>query len=458
MLQFLKKCFGFKVILVSLLLSVFVISATITITTNPKQAEAICCSDCCTCTVSTVPTDLVNWVQDLITINLHIWLQMLFHRLMWVDWTLFQAYILPMFMQMGSQLSAVGTHQVMAIGMFFDAQEQMETQRLLQQLHARANKDYQPSRGMCEFGTRIQSLASSERIGEANLRILSERSTDRFLGNKDTSAAGGTAGDVTVRLDQFQSVYCDSRNNNNSLAYICPEVALSATPAPDDTVIERFNRDIDYQKTIENTLTIDFDLSAGGTPSTGDEDVLAMANNLYGFDAFDRADPAALQNLPDDELSSAQEAYLAMRAVVAKTKVAENSFNALVAMKGAGTDGSREFIDAYLQELGVPAAEIDQFLGENPSYHAQMEILTKTAYQSPLFYTNLYDKPANVKRKEVAMQAIGLIQKFDLLKSYLRTEASLSILLELSVQQLQRKIEDNILDFDENSSVTKKQG
>ena len=137
-----------------------------------------------------------------------------------------------------------------------------------------------------------------------------------------------------------------------------------------------------------------------------------------------------------------------MRAAAAKTKVAENSFNALMAMKGEGTAGSRAFIAAYLEELGLPAAEIDQFLGVNPSYNAQMEILTKKAYQTPLFYTNLYDKPANVVRKGVAMQAIGLIQKFDLLKSYLRTEASLSILLELSVQQLQREIEDNIQAFD----------
>jgi hypothetical protein len=77
-----------------------------------------------------------------------------------------------------------------------------------------------------------------------------------------------------------------------------------------------------------------------------------------------------------------------------------------------------------------------------PSYYAQMEVLTKKIYQNPDFYTNLYDKPANVERKEVAMQAIGLMQKFDLFKSYLRTEASLSVLLETSIQDLQDKVQD----------------
>ena len=42
------------------------------------------------------------------------------------------------------------------------------------------------------------------------------------------------------------------------------------------------------------------------------------------------------------------------------------------------------------------------------------------------------------------MQAIGLMQKFDLFKSYLRSEASLSILLELAVMDLQQEIEDEI--------------
>ena len=71
-----------------------------------------------------------------------------------------------------------------------------------------------------------------------------------------------------------------------------------------------------------------------------------------------------------------------------------------------------------------------------------MEILTKKIYQNPDFYTNLYDKPANVERKGVALQAIGLMQKFDLFKSNLRSEASLSVLLELAVIDLQKEVEN----------------
>ena len=73
-----------------------------------------------------------------------------------------------------------------------------------------------------------------------------------------------------------------------------------------------------------------------------------------------------------------------------------------------------------------------------------MEVLTKKVYQKPDFYTNLYDTPANVDRKEVAMQAIGLMQKFDIFKSYLRNEASLSVLLEMEVVTLQNEVENEI--------------
>ncbi len=405
-----------------------------------KNAEAACCS-CCKCMDSVHPLDTQEWITDWIEINLHLHIELLLHQQIWFDQTFWQQYMLPAFMQMGNQLAAVGAEQVMAIGMFIDAKEQMEAQRLLQELHAKANKEYHPSIGMCEFGTRIKSLASSERKGEMSGLILSERSLDRFLGNKDTGVSGGQKDDIMIRLGAFQDKYCDPSNHNGGLEYICPNNIASANP--NAARKDRFNKDIDYQRTIQNPWTIDFNLTSGGLPSKGDEDVIAMSNNLYGFDSFNRANFKKLKN-NGWQTNKLQKAYLNMRSVIAKTKVAENSFNAIVALKAEGSTGSYSFLKAYLEELGVPAAEINGFLGANPSYNAQMEILTKKAYQSPTFYTNLYDKPANVERKGVAIQAIGLMQKFDLLKSYLRTEASLSILLELSVDQLQRQVEDNI--------------
>ncbi len=434
-----EKYIALKRVVLHLL--VIAVCSTSVITVSPKPSYACCgCCSGCECFSETWQTDLQEWVTDWIEINLHIWLNMFLHRLMWFDWTYWQGYMLPAFQQMGTQLAAVGTQQVMAIGMMIDAKEQLEAQRLLQQLHAKANKDYTPSYGMCEFGTRMKSLASTERKGEMNSLILSERSLDRMFGNTATGATGGIKSDVTIRFEKFQEEFCNQKDNNNSLDFICPSMAN-----PTQAERSRLNKDIDFQRTVMHPMTINFDLTNGGVASEGDEEVIALSNNLYGFETFNRVDAKAIQNRnAGDQLSDIQTGYLAARAVVAKTSVAENSFNALMALKGEGTIGSRQFLESYLEELGVPPTEVRNYLGENPSYYAQMEILTKTAYQSPTFYTNLYDKPVNVERKNTAMQAIGLIQKFDLLKSYLRTEASLSILLELSVNQLQREVNDAI--------------
>ncbi len=452
-----KKFVSFKVMVLSFLAIAFVgaLSFSMTMTVKPKQAEAICCSDCCLCIISATIADISGWFQDWFHINLYTFIQLQVHQYTWFDWEFWEQNMLPSFMQMGVQLSTVGMQQVSIIGMFMDAKEQLESQRLLQELHARANKDYHTSEGICEFGTRIKSLAASERKGEMNTLILSERSTDRFLGNKDTGASKGTKADVRIRLAHYQTQYCDTNDNQAGLRLMCP--TLLASGAPSQAQKERFNKDIDFERTVMDPWTIDFDLTDDGVgnvpPSDTDEEIIALANNLYGFDVFELPSYRDLANQHDGSVTELQQSYLDLRAVVAKTKVAENSFNAIVALKGNGTTGattpnSRDFIEAYLLELGMETADIDEYLGDNPSYYAQMEILTKKAYQTQQFYTNLYDKPANVERKGVAIQAIGLIQKFDLLKSYLRTEASLSILLELSVQQLQREVEDNIQAFD----------
>ena len=438
-----------KIVFFSLLALLSVTVASIAITYKPKPAEAICCESCCTCIVSTLMADTSGWIQNYIMLNLHFFIELWLHHFLWFDWTLWQQWMLPLFQQMGVQLTTVGSQQVMIIGMFMDAKMQLESQRLLQELHANAHKDYHPSLGMCEFGTRIKSLVATERKGEANALILSERSNDRYLGNKSTAAAAGPKADMAARVLAFGSKYCDYFDNNTNLSGICPN--LTPASAPTQAQMDDFNRDIDFQRTVQDPWTISFDLTAGGIPSESDHAVIALSNNLYGFETFGRADKNAIKN--DGSLNDAQEGYLNMRAAVAKTKVAENSFNALIALKGEGTAGSRVFLSSYLEELGVDTGEIDEYLGVNPSYYAQMEILTKKAYQTQLFYTNLYDKPANIERKGVAMQAIGLIQKFDLFKSYLRTEASLSILLELTVEQLQRDVEDNISAYTEAGSV-----
>ena len=368
--------------------------------------------------------------------------------------TFFEDNFLPALMMLTDQIALSSMQQMQAMGMFMDAKHQMETQRVMQVLKARAHKDYQPSEGMCEFGSSVKSLAASDRRVDLTAHVLSQRAFDRELGNANNASAGpdgvASAQDIANRISQFQDTYCDPNDNNTGLAGLCQHkngVGVSKDNA------QRVNNDIDFARVVDVPWTLNVDFSDDELQNN-EEDIFALASNLYGFDVTTQLNNDVLNgpfppNNPNDpyfdELTTQREIYMDMRASQAKRSVAQNSFSAIVAMKAAGSEGSRDFMKAIVKELGVDNdRELNYFLGVDddgneigPSYFAQMEVLTKKIYQNPDFYTNLYDKPANVERKQVAMQAIGLMQKFDLYRSYLRAEANTSILLELALEEQQ---------------------
>ena len=91
-----------------------------------------------------------------------------------------------------------------------------------------------------------------------------------------------------------------------------------------------------------------------------------------------------------------------------------------------------------IKGLGLTdTTEINNLIGENPSYDTQMEILTKRLYQDPKFYVNLYDTPANVKRQKTAMKAVSLMQDRDMYESLQRSEMLMSVLLEMKLLKAQ---------------------
>ncbi len=407
----------------------------------PGNVQAACCL--CATTVST--TSSAEWKTTIQEVEDHIDQEFSDLR----DWMIndfWENQMLPALMEMAEQLTAVAMQQVAIVGTFLDAKHQLETQQVIQKIQAQAHKDYSPSNGVCEFGSSAKSLAASERKAEFNALLLSQRSQDRSLGHVNTAAATGDYGDKKSRIKQFREKFCDPADNNNGLGYLCDhdQDGDPTTAGTGATNRVRMNKDIDYVRTVEGPWTLDVDFT-DAVITDNEEEIIALANNLYGHNVMTRPPAKELEPLTSGLLiTNMQKHYLDMRSVIAKRSVAENSFNAITALKSAGTPGSGDFLRGVLSELGVPAGDINTMVGINPSYHAQMEVLTKKIYQNPDFYTNLYDKPANVSRKGVAIQGIALMQKFDLFKSYLRNEASLSVLLELAVMELQDEVETEI--------------
>jgi hypothetical protein len=399
-------------------------------------------AQCCNCPRTVDKKSTSEWKSTTARLQNHVRSELTGQRV-WLVSVFWEDNILPALMLMSDQLTTTAMQQVQIFGSFMDASNQMETQQTFRRLRAQAQKDYQPSEGVCELGSAVKSLAASERKGEFAAHAISQRQQDRALGQYNTASATGYGGDISARLEQFKTTYCDPNDNNSGLAILC---ANSSNQIGAEKP-ERSNADIDYVRTLATPLTLDVDFTNpidGKKPRPAEEDLFALSSNLYGHFVFQRP-TQGLTYTEGANLTPTQESIMDMRAILAKRSVAENSFNAIAGMKASGSGGSAQYLRSLIRDLGIQNdKDITALIGQNPSYHAQMEVLTRKIYQNPAFYTNLYDTPANVDRKAVALQALGLMQKFDMYKSYLRQEASLSVLLELALISQQDSIENPI--------------
>jgi hypothetical protein len=348
--------------------------------------------------------------------------------------------ILPPMMMMAEQLTTVGMQQMMILGSFFDAKNQLETQQLLQSKTAQAHKDYQPSTGMCEIGTSVRTLYTAQKDTEFNHFVLTQRSQDRQLGIAYGSGSLDRDGDRDSRYQQFRRRYCNPKDNNGVLANLC----LAAIDP------QFMNRDIDYTRLIDYPRTLDLDYS-DNVLSDDEQDLMAFGSNLFGHDLFDRKNMQST-----GEIESRKDEYLDIRSTLAKRSVAENSFYAIASMKSkniSATSDVTPYLQALLSRLGVEDnGDLKNMLGDQPSYYAVMDVMGQKIYQDPAFFTNLYDKPTNVARKDVAMQAIGLMMDRNLYKSELRSEAVLSLLLEMELQGLHDETDRLIQTLQDNNA------
>jgi hypothetical protein len=354
------------------------------------------------------------------------------------DWyvnELFRNDIWPNLTMMTEQLTATAMQQMEIIGTFLDAKDQLETQRLFQSMVADTRRDYTPSEGVCTVATMTRSLAGTERHVDLTALGLAQRSINRQL--RAANSIGVTTtddSDRASRYNQFRLRYCDKKDNAEGLTPVCAHDS--------DVSMDELNKDVDFYRTLGRPMTLQLKFESGSTADSDDaQDIFALESNLYAHEI-----PNSL-NAPSMRTGvSVVEAYLDTRSIVAKRSVAENSFQAIAAMKALGETGpatqTAAYMRAALAELGISGTDAADLIGGSPSYYAQMELLTKKIFQRPEFFVDLYDKPANIERKSVALQAISLMQRRDLFKSALRTESMLSILLELDLIKAQDEVEN----------------
>lgn len=351
------------------------------------------------------------------------------HRNDFIVDTFFRTMIVPAMQNMTEQLVTTAMHQVFILGTFIDAEEQLATQRLLQELMAEAHKDYHPSMQLCMIGTNAKTLTQAHSNAFLAAHTLNQQHMQRQLATATTTNLGRLPdNEYKARITQFIEIFCDIHDNNGALESLC----IASAPN-----VNR-NMDINYTNLIDSKKTINFhpqDDNLAGAINGNEESIYAMNIHLFGSQTFEPIPESYFEDINDQIQEDADFGIiLDVRSILAKRSVAQNSFSKIVGMKASGGQNSEEtrlYMAKVLEQLGIEnPALATNYLGTSPSYHAQMEMLTKTLYQRPEFFINLYDKPANVERTGAAIRAIGLMQNMDRYKSQLRSEMLLSVILE----------------------------
>ena len=430
-----------KIIILAFFISAIAISYTIT----SSDAYAHRCYPGSGCTHQCCPSRLTQCKNACVCVSnnetektiQHTTQEFINHR-NWMVNTYFKQRILPAMQMMTAQLNSIALLQVQVIGSFFDAKHQLETQRLFQTLTARVHKDYHPSDGLCRVGTFSRSLAGSNEKSNMDRFAMAESMVNRAVMGTDSTAFDGSASDEEIRLVNFIKTHCSDADNNQNLSLLCRKG--SADP-------KNANLDINYTRTIETPKTIDVDFLKDEASTIDEKSVIALSKHLFANQIFPKVSKNNFLNAAGEPSQVAGEVYMDARSYLAKQSVAMHSFASIAALKAKGEEGAQPFIYALLNEMGgnaLSAQQIMDDIGEAPSYNAQMEVLTKTLYQRPEFYSDLYDKPANVMRKQVAIQAATLMQKRDLYDSFLRSEMSLAVMLETLLMKQQSELTNEV--------------
>ena len=330
-------------------------------------------------------------------------------------------------------------HHIAAFGAMIDGRNMMDTLRSLQNQSVETMKNYTPSESICRFGTLSRSLVKSEMVVDKNHLAFSKALLDRNNQTINGILHDPSSG-IQAFIRDFKGKYCEPVDDNMFLDFrvgllgrYCESIVATA-----DLV---YNRDVDFTRLFDVPLTLDADFTDPASQTNDQQSLLALFGNLGMVRPYipSEGDSTNGQFNPDKNANTIQD----VRAVNAARDVVSNSFGALVAEKVKSPMQSAVYIKAVLEQLGLNQEDITRLIGDNPSYFAQMEIMTKKIFQDPQFYANLYDSPANIDRQRVAMKAVELQQGRDFLESLRRREMLLSTLLSMKLRTESKSVQES---------------
>ena len=321
------------------------------------------------------------------------------------------------------QMTNVMVMQTMMIGPLLDAKHQLESQQIFAEWQAETHRDYQPSEQVCALGTLSRTMINAEDRVRRNILSIDSIMLKRELLNGYSASSWGPFADLSARMARYRTEYCDENDNKRELGTMCTSGAST-----------RKNNDLNYYRTVARKLTLPVDFTnAALTPE--EEDILTLSKNLFDHNVLTPI-PERVMMPVGTNFDPLQDA----RMLSAVRGVARYSFANQVALKTPGTGLEAPRLQNIMADLGVAPADIPGLIGAQPSYYAQMNILSKKLFQNPQFFTNLYVGPANVARTGVALQALQIMHDRERYEASLRKEMLLSMILEMNLRRAQSEV------------------
>lgn len=323
-----------------------------------------------------------------------------------------------------AEMGATILARVALQGNLLDTQTRLFFLQAQQKRQAQLIIDSRVSDQMCRMATLSQSLAKADFNTKAQQRVMARILQERDMGKDGSIYVDNDQVNPTValvsRIVSFKNNYCDQYAENSSLARVC------AVDMDDN-----LNRDVDFTRVIDLPQTLGVNFIGNSTIEPDEADVIAFGENLF----------PSLPLISTARVPATSEVYMDFRSLQAARNIARNSYTAVIGEKATHENSKAGYAHNLLKSMNVDPREAELLLGRNPSYFAQMNLLTKTVYQTTDFAKGLMTGAANVERARVAMKAVDLQQNADLLDSLYRREMLLATYLEQMLSAKQSDME-----------------
>ena len=326
------------------------------------------------------------------------------------------------FMKMTAELGASTMKQTELDAMTkVDVPNALETLDKIHGADIKAHRDFSPYEPLCKAGTLSSNMTASRVRGTVATEMLNGQMMDLELARSDPKVAQGRLSRKRNQVATYRNFHCSASDNGGQNKNFCGK---NVKP-------ENINMDINAYETLIKPLTISVDPFDS---ELTDEEVnfTALVENLIVPESNIYAPPGVMM------YETVLSAYQDVRSVAAMRGLVRNSILSYAGRKMGikqEDDSIAPFAEAALKDMGMDKEDIIELIGKNPSYEAQMALVTQMQFENPDFYVDISTDPAKVAKAKAMMMAFKNLQTAEMRKSAERSALLSSVWLELRLRQ-----------------------